>query len=49
MLFFRIDNTYDVDTLKEWFDKQTDVIGTMFDKRNGNESMSGEKRELLGL
>lgn len=43
------DSTYEVTALLKWLDEQTDVIAKLFDKRNENDIISKDKKELLAL
>lgn len=47
--FYRADSTYAVAVLREWFDKETDAIAALYDKRNENDVVSAEKRKLLAV
>ncbi|MGB8194261.1 MAG: hypothetical protein WCF67_20180 [Chitinophagaceae bacterium] len=47
--YYQANNNYNVKALAEWFDKETDRIAGLFDKRNGNNFLSREKETLLAL
>jgi tetratricopeptide (TPR) repeat protein len=47
--FFNKENTYKVEMLREWFDKETSAIAEVFNKRNENTMMSNEKDRCLKI
>ena len=47
--FFNTENTYNTKVLRDWFDHETDLIAAIFNKRNENEMMSDEKKNLLAV
>ena len=47
--FYNATNTYEVAMLRDWFDKKTDEIAALFDKRNENSMISDEKKNLMAL
>jgi hypothetical protein len=49
LAFYKADNTYDVAMLRDWFDKQTNEIAALFDKRNENSMVSDEKKKIMTL
>lgn len=47
--FYKATNTYEVAMLRDWFDKKTDEIAALFDRRNENSMISDEKKNLMAL